>query len=237
MKKTNIQICDNCQKENPLYRETCLECGHYLRKTVVNIDLWSTIWKLFETPQKVIKNIIYAEHKNFVFFLLLLLSVKFYSLFVIVKFSFNPLAEELNNFFLNASVITIIFFIALLIFAKIITILISLKEKKIVRFKDNISVITYSFVPLILISIVLFPIEYGIFGKQWFTSNPSPLIIKKNAAYLLYGIEIFMLLWSLFILYLSFYIQSNSKIKAVLFVVSFILTIYGIISFSPLNII
>ncbi len=237
MKKTNIQICDNCRKENPLYRETCLECGHYLRKTVVNIDLWSTIWKLFETPQKVIKNIIYAEHKNFVFFLLLLLSVKFYSFFVIVKFSLNPLAEELKNFFLNASMITIIFFTALLIFAKIITILISLKEKKIVRFKDNISVITYSFVPLILISIVLFPIEYGIFGKQWFTSNPSPLIIKKNAAYLLYGIEIFMLLWSLFILYLSFYIQSNSKIKAVLFVVSFILTIYGIISFSPLNII
>jgi hypothetical protein len=237
MKKTNIQICDNCRKENPLYRETCLECGHYLRKTVVNIDLWSTIWKLFETPQKVIKNIIYAEHKNFVFFLLLLLSVKFYSFFVIVKFSLNPLAEELKNFFLNASMITIIFFTALLIFAKIITILINLKEKKIVRFKDNISVITYSFVPLILISIVLFPIEYGIFGKQWFTSNPSPLIIKKNAAYLLYGIEIFMLLWSLFILYLSFYIQSNSMIKAVLFVVSFILTIYGIISFSPLNII
>lgn len=237
MKKTNIQICDNCKKENPLYRETCLECGHYLRKTVVNIDLWSTIWKIFETPKKVIKNIIYAEHKNFVFFLLLLLSIKFYSFFVIVKFTLNPLSEELKNFILNAALLTGIFFAAIVIFAKVIALLISIKDKKLVRFKDNISVITYSFVPLILVSIVLFPIEYGIFGKQWFTSNPSPFIIKKNAAYLLYGIEFFMTLWSVFILYLSFYIQSNSKIKAVLFVVLFIIMLYGIMLFIPLNII
>ena len=235
MKNINIQICDNCQKENPLYRETCLECGHYLRKTVVNIDLWSTIWKLFENPQKAVKNIIFAEHKNFVIFLLILLSVKLYSVFVISKFIMNPLQDDTITV-LNALIISLIFSFLIIIFAKFLTSTINFNNKKLVRFKDNISLIVYSFIPIILISLILLPIEYGIFGKQWFISNPSPLIVKKNAAYLLYGIEGAMILWSIFILYMSFLQQSSSKIKALLFLFLFISVITVLIFLLPLNI-
>ncbi len=237
MTHTNIQICDNCKKENPLYRETCLECGHYLRKTVVNIDLWSTIWKVFESPKKAIKNVICAEHKNFVFFLLLLLSTKLYSFFIIFKFMLHPLKSEIINLSQNSLLNIGIYFFSLIIFAKFFTVVVNSKSPKLVRFKDNISIIVYSFIPIILISFILLPIEYGIFGKQWFTGNPSPIIIKKNAAYVFYGIESIMFIWSVFILYTSFQIQTGSKIKAIFFVLLFLSMIFGIVIFVPLNII
>ncbi len=237
MKKTNIQICDNCQKENPLYRETCLECGYYLRKKEPNIDLWSTVWKLFENPKKAIKNIIFAEHKNFVVFLLLLFSVKLYSLFVITKYNLNPLSEEITNSFLNAVILIVSFTILIIIFSWLITFILNIGNKGIVRFKDNIAIITYSFIPIIIISIILLPIEYGIFGKQWFSSNPSPIVVKKNAAYLLYGIESVMILWSVVILYIALFLQSNSKIKALFFMLLFFSMISAVIILFPINIV
>ncbi len=236
MNKTNIQICNNCKYKNPLYRETCLECGHQLRKRVVNIDLWSTIWKIFDNPIVSLKNIIFARHKNFVVFLLILLSVKLYSLFLIVKFYTNPLKQELHNANLNSITITLIFFITIIFFTKLITFFINRTNGKLTRFKDNIAIITYSFVPLILISSILFPVEYGIFGKQWFVSNPSPFVIKKNAAYMLFTIETIVWVWSLFNLSLSFYIQSGSKSKSILFLILFLFLLFGVVQIIPVNI-
>ncbi len=237
MTQTNIQICDNCKKENPLYRETCLECGHYLRKTVVNIDLWSTIWKLLENPKSAIKNIIYAEHKNFTMFLLFLLSLKLYSFSVILKFMLHPLKSELINITQNSIIYIAIFLLSIIIFSKILTKIVNISSPELVRFKDNLSIIVYSFVPILLISFILLPIEYAMFGKQWFIGNPSPIIIKKSAAYVFYGIESIMVIWCAFILFLSFKIQTNSNIKAILFLAIFFLMIGGIMFFIPLNII
>ena len=235
MKKTNTQICENCLKENPLYRETCLNCGFYLREKIPNIDLWSTIWKLFENPKNAIKSIIFAEHKNFVLVLLLLFSAKLYSLFVMAKYYLNPLSEEMTNTFLNAIILILLFLILVIVFSELLTFILNIGNKGMVRFKDNISIIAYSFIPIILLSIILLPIEYGIFGKQWFISNPSPIVVKKNAAYLLYGIESVMILWSLFIFYISLSLQSNSKIKSLFFVVLFLFIITAVIILLPIN--
>ena len=78
MTKLNVNICSNCSKENPLYFKNCSDCKHYMRSAVVNIDLWSTIYQIFENPRKTLKNIIYAEHKNFIIFLLLFVSMKLF---------------------------------------------------------------------------------------------------------------------------------------------------------------
>ena len=78
MTKLNVNICSNCGVENPLYLKNCLNCKHYIRTAVVNIDLWRTIYQLFENPRKALKNIIYAEHKNFIIFLLFFFSIKLF---------------------------------------------------------------------------------------------------------------------------------------------------------------
>ncbi len=73
----NFLVCQNCGEKNPLFSSKCGKCHHYLRATIPNIDLWSTIWKIFESPVEALTNVIYAEHKNFISFLTFFVSVKF----------------------------------------------------------------------------------------------------------------------------------------------------------------
>ena len=208
--KSNIDnICSNCGEKNPLYLLNCKKCHHYTRENVVNIDLWKTIFQLFDAPTKALKYIIYAEHKNFITFLLFILSVKFYLTSIIFQSAFNFTYPESVQLLYNILTVIGIYLIVILIFSKTITVILKQINQQ-TRFKDNLSIIVYAFTPLILASFILLPIEYGIYGKHWFIYNPSPFLIKSTSAYILITIEIIMLIWSLTILLKGFYLQSNS---------------------------
>lgn len=211
MKTKNAQICSNCGEENALFEKNCAKCKHYLRATVVNIDLWKTIWQLLETPTKAIKNIIWAEHKNFVFFLLPLFAIKLFSSAVTFQSAINPNPGQTEYYFYNIAILLAIYISTILIFTQLFTVLIG-KTK--VRFKDNFTILIYSSIPLVLSLFILTPVEYGIFGKHWFVYNPSPFMIKELLAYVLSGLEIIMLIWSFTILFLGIKTQSNSVVLA-----------------------
>lgn len=218
MKLNNAQICSNCGKENTLFEINCAKCKHYLRATVANIDLWQTIWQLLETPTKAIKNIIWAEHKNFVFFLLPLFAIKLFTSAVSFQSAINPNSGQTDYYYYNIAILLAIYISTILIFTKLFTVLIG-KTK--VRFKDNFTILVYSSIPLVLSLFVLTPIEYGIFGKHWFVFNPSPFMIKELLAYVLVGLEAIMLIWSFVILFLGVKIQSNSVVLASVLLILF----------------
>lgn len=210
MIKRNVQICSNCGTENPLFQKNCLSCKHYLRATIINIDLWKTVWQLFESPNEALKTIIFAKHKNFLLFLLLTLSVKFYLTSIIIQSAFSITNPNTSHFIYNLLLVVLIYFAMIILFSFFVTRLISIKQK--VRFRDNLSVITFSFIPMILLFFIFFPVEYGIFGKHWFIYNPSPFLIKGALAYVLVILEGVTVIWSLLILYHAMYLQSNSKL-------------------------
>ncbi len=232
MKTNHITTCDNCKTENPLYKVTCKECGHYLRSTVVNIDLWETIWNLFEHPTLTIKNVVFAEHKNFVTFLLILLSIKLYFTFTIFNSAFLGTISYLSSKHILYA--TSLILVLILLLQKIITIFFNAPKKR-TRYKDNLALVAYSFVPTILTLVFLTPIEYGIFGEHWFDYNPSPLLIKEGTAYVLLAIEAIMFLWSLFLLVKSYYIQSGSILKSVGSTFLFLFVLVITINFIPFN--
>ena len=220
MKTIHTLICDNCQHENPLFKSTCTNCSHYLRAAEVNIDLWETTWDLFENPTSTIKNIIFAEHKNFVFFLLILFSVKMNLINIIIN------SALVNNTLISFNISnllfgSIVFLLTTLLLIKIITLVFNAPQKR-TRYKDNLALSIYSFVPTIISLIVLLPIEYGIFGLNWFDYNPSPIVLKETTAYVFLGIEAIMVLWSIFLLGRSYFIQTNSAIKSIGSVIVFI---------------
>ena len=68
--------CKKCNHINPAYKYICSECKSYLRERVVNIDLWNTIQLIIEDPHKAFKQIIFAEHKNFIIFISFFIAVK-----------------------------------------------------------------------------------------------------------------------------------------------------------------
>ena len=231
MTNLNTIKCANCGETNLLYEKNCIKCKHYLRSAVVNIDLWSTIWLLFENPKKSIKNIIMAEHKNFIVFLILFLSFKLFLTSVTLQSAFDFYGSNSNYFLSNILLVTSIYSLIIILFSFGLT---RIRTRGIkTRFKDNLSIIVYSFIPIIFSLFILTPVEYGIFGKHWLLYNPSPFLIKNSFAYLLAGLEIVMLFWSLFILFIGIKVQSNSNVVSIITMLLFISIITIALIFIP----
>jgi len=231
MNETNVQICSNCGEINLLYAKNCNKCKHYLRATIVNIDLWKTIWQLFESPRKALTNVIYAEYKNFLGIVLVLLSLKLFLTSVFLQSAFKLTLPDTQYFLLNICLLVFIYLSSILMISGISTQILNRYSRT--RLKDNLSIFCYAFIPYVLSFFILAPVEYSIFGKHWFIFNPSPFLIKETLSYLLVSIEALMLLWSLFILARGFYLQSNSKLLTGLIVGGIVITVLLELIFMP----
>jgi hypothetical protein len=186
----------------------CTNCGTILRKRVSNIDLWETTWQLVETPVNAFEKIIFAEHKNFISFLLILGGFKY---FLLSNFIFNIVLTNFTyeyNLF-SQSILGVVVVTLLIIILSFL-----LKRSNLIfgiqsKFLDNSAVFIYALIPLIISFVILFPIEYGIFGGHWVYFNPSPFLINFVSALILAILELFFLLWHLFLLVVGVYVQTR----------------------------
>lgn len=206
----NVQVCPNCNSENPIYKYSCTSCKAFLRARVVNIDLWQTIAALIESPKETFKKIIEAEHKNFVIFLNVLVGIKLFLISVILHSFAEINSVKTDYFFINLLIVIGVSFVLLSLLSYSITKLNTLFGLS-NRFRDNYSIIVYSFLPLLISLVVLSPVHYALFGPYWFTYNPPPYIVKETEAYILLFIEGLLVLWGLFLVITSIYVQTNSK--------------------------
>ncbi len=231
MKYKNFQTCDNCGEKVPLYQVNCKNCHHFVRTTIVNIDLWSTIWKLIENPVEALKIIIFAQHKNFIFFLLIFLSLKF----LLISSFFQSLLQinylDSHSFILNVLLHVGIFSLFIILFSILMKIAIKFSIKS--RLKDIIAVNIYSFMPVIFSLFIFTPIEYSIFGKHWFIFNPSPFLIKGFFAYIISLLELSLIIWSLLIFWKGLRLQLNSLFLSIVFLVIFLYSSYYLILNIP----
>ena len=205
----NSVTCPNCSVENPFYNSVCSNCRSYLRHRVYNLDLWSLISLIIESPTKAFRTVIFSEHKNFIFFLLLFLALKY---LIITRFiSIITIGEFQSSVGLQVSypIIlggTIVFF---LIFSLLYN-LAGMYSNISLRFKDTLSLIIYSQIPLVFGLIILFTLELVIFGDYLFSINPTPFVIKGFMAYLFFVLECGTIIWSIFLLFKAFRAQSQS---------------------------
>lgn len=221
----NSVICPSCSFENYNYSYICSNCKSFIRDRVYNLDLWTLIGQLIENPKKAFKLIVLSEHKNFIFFLLifvaakLLVNIRFVSLFTVGDF--NPSTGLVLSYII---VLALLFFLILAYsfgftrFSKSFDIH--------TRFRDNIAIIIYSFLPYVFGIIFIFVIELVVFGRYLFSMNPPPFVIKSAIAYFFAGAEIFLLLWSIFLLFTAFKTQTNSILQSFLNSVAF----YGVLA-------
>jgi hypothetical protein len=224
----NNIICKNCSAENPFYELICRNCKAYIRERIVNLDLWKMIAAIIETPIKAFSDIIHAEHKNFIFFILFMAAVKMLVnvmlLAPVTSKTDNPFSHFIRNFFIILGVMLVLFcFFSLAV--KLI-----LKTGKLdTRFKDNYAILTYSLVPHMFGAAILFPIEMVIFGGFLFSNNPSPFILKESVAYILLGFEALLILWQIFLTTTGFYMQTGKIALALLLSLIFNTLLYYIL--------
>jgi hypothetical protein len=205
----NTLICKNCSTENPFYGLICTNCKAFLRERIFNIDLWKILGLLIESPATAFRLIIQSEHKNFLSFLILLISGKFFITSMFIALLSLKERAELGSFISNYLIILIVLMLLLAICSYLITILFR-KFKLETRFKDNFSIIIYSFIPYIFGFIILFPVELILFGGYLFSVNPSPFVVKESLAYTLLAFEILIILWGCFLSFIALYTQSRN---------------------------
>lgn len=184
----NTRICPNCNTENDFIAYTCSSCQHYMRDKIVNIDLWSEFWNFLESPMQAFKKVVLAEHKNYLFILLFLIAIKLSINSIVIKsaLELNPEVhrELFTNLMLNCGYVIIYF----TVFSLIVNILVNSFGVK-SKFKNILSSYVFAFWPLVFGLVILTAVEYAVFGHFFFTFNPSPLVIKPLAAYVVLILE------------------------------------------------
>ena len=211
--------CNKCLHENAPYQNICANCKSYLRDKTVNIDLWATTLKLIENPFEAFRTIVFAEHKNFIFFLLFFISIKN---MIISRFISVP---ELGMEGVSTSLfLIIVLFFALTIF---FTGFISFIQYKIfqksdiqLRIIDVVALNSYSQIPLVFSLVFVFPVELVVLGSEIFSNNPYSFQIKPIITYILMFLETIMILWFFILYYFSLRVVGFKKIGSILFTIS-----------------
>ena len=205
----NSVSCPNCKAENPFYNSICSSCKTYLRDRVYNLDLWALVSSIIESPSKAFRTIIFSEHKNFIFFILLFLALKYLinARFVaMISIGDFQSTVGLQISYLIILGCTIIFFFTFSYLYNFLG-----KSNNIsLRFKDTLALIIYSQIPLVFGLIILFSLELVIFGDYLFSLNPTPFTIKGLIAYFFFLIEVGTIIWSIFLLFKAFRAQSHN---------------------------
>ncbi|MGK9369019.1 hypothetical protein ACSSWA_08950 [Melioribacter sp. Ez-97] len=227
----NSVKCNNCSTENPFYQLTCQNCKAYLRTKVPNIDFWHTTSKLFESPVKAAELLIHADHKNLLLTVIILAALKISLTAGILANAFSGGEGSLQTVFVTLSSLPITFIALMLGWSVVITLTLKLAGIK-TRFKDNLVIYSYSFIPVIFTFIILTPVEYALFGQYWFSFNPTPFAIKYVPAIALSVIEGIFIFWSLFIAICATYAQSRSLFFSILIGILFLTVTVGIPFYS-----
>ena len=205
----NVLICKSCSSENPFYEVICVNCHSFLRERIFNLDLWKTIEQLIETPVKAFRRIIQSEHKNFISLIFIFAVFKLFISSIFISLVFFRDEQALNlfitRFFLFAGSILVLLLIISLILRFV------LKSGGIkARYKDLLALLTFSLMPYSFAAIILFPVELIIFGTYLFSVNPSPFIVKSFFAWILLVLEVFLIIWSIFLTVTGTYAQTKS---------------------------
>jgi hypothetical protein len=226
----NVVICKNCRSENPFHGLICQNCKSYLRERIYNLDLWKTTGHLIETPSKGFKTIIFSEHKNYLILLLILIAGKFFLNGIFLTIYFDNWNAYLPGYFSSYIIFLIFSAAVILIFSGIFTLLTKVFGVE-TKLKDNIAILTYSFLPYTFGFLILFPMELVIFGSTLFYHSPSPFLLKPAIAYSLLAFEGLIILWSLFLTYYALKVQSANNFYSLAFAVFIHLTLYLILYF------
>jgi hypothetical protein len=202
--------CIKCNHVNPPYKHICEECKSFLRERVVNLDLWDTILKIIEEPSIAFKQIIFAEHKNFILLLTFLLGLKslIFSRFLSVPhLGLNGVSTSL----MLSLILSIIFSIIPVILLTSAQVKFYKKKGIILRFKDIYSINVYAFIPYIFGLIFIFPVELIVLGGDIFSNNPYSFEIKPLISYMLISMELIVLIWSFILIYKNISLISLSR--------------------------
>ncbi|MCK9279678.1 MAG: hypothetical protein M0P71_03570 [Melioribacteraceae bacterium] len=217
--KNNID-CPSCGHSNSFYNLNCSNCKTFLRNRVANIDLWETNLLILHSPSEAISNLVFAEKKNYTIILLIFAGLaSFTNSLPLRNIVFNS-TIEIEFYFASLTVSTFLFSLFIIVASFIIWIVLK-SIRYSARFYDVIVINTYSFIPIIISFLLTTPVKLALFREFFLTFNPSPFMVKTLTSYILYGIDLIFIIWSIVILFFGYSTILKNKTVASLVVAFF----------------
>ena len=191
--------CTVCGEKNDDLAVTCKSCKGYLQAKVENLDLFSTMWGLMESPEKTLKRVVLSRRKNYVIFLSALLGVWV----LLSAFWGLNLGSQFDNTFtvLATGILAgpVAGVLCVLTGAAVLQIVTKLLGGN-ATLRNLFAVVSYASVPLIFALIFVYPIKIAIFGLYLFDQNPSPMIINPGLYLALLAFDLTAVIWSISLL-------------------------------------
>lgn len=192
--------CPVCSTNNGDLSVVCKKCGGYLQTRVQTLDLFDTLWMLIESPKSAFKRISLSEQKNYIHFLAAVSGIGF-AFCWLWRVRGGMLFDNNLQILILAGLLTgPVVGIIVLYLGSIFYYLGARLLKGMSRFRDAKAVLAYAMVPLTLATILLLPLELGFFGMSFFTSNPSPMVLKPVSYIVLIGMDGLAVVWSYILL-------------------------------------
>ncbi len=187
--------CPLCNVTNDEFATVCTHCHGFLQNRIPHLDLFDTAWGILENPQKTFRAITLAQHKSYAYTLFAFFGIGLF--FALIYFL--RLGDRFDSL-LQLIILSILCGTALGCCLAPIFSLLHYQMIKIARgqghFKESLAVSAYSLVPILLSIIFILPIEISAFGMYFFTSNPPPAAINPGLYFILIGINISCILWT-----------------------------------------
>lgn len=191
--------CSICGLENFILEFKCSKCGNIIREKVSNINLGEVLKNLLFNVDFEIKQILFAEHKNYLFFLMILFSFKL-TLYTLFNISFIDIGIQHQNIIFILGLFTY-WFLYLSIMGILLKIILNFILKEKLKLITTLALNIFPFVYFSLSLFIFFPLELMLFGKYLFSNNPSIFDINFSKAIIITILEIITLFYSFYLLF------------------------------------
>ena len=223
--------CKTCEKTNSILNTKCNSCGSILQGRVTNLNLFEVMWEIIEQPKKTFLKICLSEQKNYVYLLFSIIGIGF----LFTKFWLNGIGQYypnlLNLLIYGMALGPVVGVLLFFIFTRC-SYFISSKIFRTEVTQRNITAITaYSFVPILFSTIFILPTKLIVFGLYLFTIVPSPQYIKPEVFYILSGLDVLCLLYTMILFFMGVFVSSNASILKSIIITCTLLILFAVIIF------
>jgi hypothetical protein len=202
-----------------------------LQGRIPNLNLFEVIWEVIEKPKSTFLKICLSEQKNYVYLLFSVVGIGF----LFTKFWFNGIGQyypDLLNLLIYGMAFGPVVGVLLFFIFTQCSYVISSKIFKTEITRRNITAVTaYAFVPMMFSTIFILPTKLIVFGIYLFTTYPSPQYIKPEVFYILSGLDILCLLYTVILFFLGVSVSSNASRSKSIIVTFVLLVLFALIMF------
>jgi hypothetical protein len=221
-------ICTVCGQENDELSTVCSSCKSFIQGRVDALNLFETAWGLAESPAATFKRIVLSRHKNYSLLLSALMGV----CLVFEIAWYKNVAQRGPSL---ASIVAIAFGLGPVLGIALVAIMsfVLTRLSRVLGGRGSrinlFAAITYAFVPMVFVLVFVVPIQLAVFGVDFFSANPPPMLIRPVEYTIILGIKILAAVWTIILLVFAVLAANAFSVKKVVPVTGCVLGLLAIL--------